>query len=55
MSQHDEVKEPRDFSFFCPVLAYPSRVVNSSFEKDFRIYILEKKLSQITVSHFFLN
>ena len=49
MSRHDEIEKPRNFQF----LAKLSRVLNSSFKDDFRVWILEKKLSQIRVSRFF--
>ena len=49
MSPHDEVEKPRNF----PFLALFSKDINSFFTNDFRIRILEKKLSQIRVSHFF--
>ena len=51
MLRHDEIEKPRNFLF----LAQFSRDINSSFTNDFRVQILEKKLSQIRVSHFFLN
>ena len=52
MSRHDEIEKPRNFQF----LAELSWILNSSFKDDFRVWILEKKLSQIRVScFFFLN
>ena len=51
MSQHDEVEKTKKY----PFMAQFSRDINSSFTNDFRVRILEKKLSQIKVSHFFFS